>query len=124
MRYKYIAITGSGMPVYAKPIITLKGNMAIVHNNNTAYSNNYREKIDILYRDSESGICITKQRVLSPVTSKESTVHNMLIPESHPYFNYGVLLEELKFDIKLNAEAKILDTVTALYKEIEHHINK
>ena len=123
MRYKYIANPGSGMPVCALPIITLKGNIAIVHNN-TAYSNNYREKIDILYRDSESGICITKQRVLSPVTSKESTVHNMLIPESHSYFNYGILLEELKFDIKLGVEVKILDTVTALYKEIEHHINK
>ena len=122
MRYKYIANPGSGMPVYAKPIITLKGSMAIVHNNNTAYSNNYREKIDILYRDSESGICITKQRVLSPVTSKESTVHNMLIPESHPLFNYGILLEELKFDIKLGVEVKMLDSVTALYKEIEHNI--
>ena len=123
MRYKYIANPGSGKPVHAKPIITLKGNMAIVNNNNTDYSNNYREKIDILYRDSESGICITKQRVLSPVTSKETTVHNMLIPETHPLFNYGILLEEMKFDIKLGMEDIILSSVTALYKELEHHIN-
>ena len=121
MRYKYIANPGSGMPVYAKPIITVEGNVATVHTISNGY---YNELLNIVYRDSVSGLCITKHHKLSPVTSRESIVYCMLIPESHPLFNYGILLEELKFNIKLGAEVKILDSVTALYKEIEQHINK
>ena len=44
------------------------------------------------------------------------TAYWMAIPETHPYYNYGLLLNRTKEDIKLSTEELIHDAVKKLYE--------
>ena len=44
------------------------------------------------------------------------TAYWMAIPETHPYYNYGLLLNLPKEDIKLSTEKLISDAVKKLYE--------
>jgi len=46
-------------------------------------------------------------------------VTNVAIPETHPYFNYGLLLRNMLMEIKLNGETKMLKAVKYLFEEIK-----
>lgn len=44
------------------------------------------------------------------------TAYWMAIPETHPYYNYGSLLNRTNEDIKLSTEKLISDAVKKLYE--------
>ena len=57
---------------------------------------------DIISTDDETGIFLTE--------------HWMGIPETHPYYNYGLLINQTKDYIKLSTEELIHDAVKKLYE--------
>ena len=64
------------------------------------------------FEDKETGICLYESEITDDT-------YTMYIPETHPYFNYGLLLRTMLMEIKLGEEAKILKAVKYLFEEIK-----
>ena len=64
------------------------------------------------FEDKETGICLSE-------SESAYKTYTMYIPETHPYFNYGLILRNMLIEIKLGEEAKMLKAVKYLFEEIK-----
>ena len=68
------------------------------------------------FEDKETGICLNESEITDDT-------YTMYIPETHPYFNYGLLLRNMLMEIKLDDEAKMHKAVKDLFEEIKAKVS-
>ena len=126
MRYAYISDPQDPkyLQIPTKVMISVEGDQATVH---LATRPDYKDTFVVLYQDKD-GVCITTREALATVNSKVLTLYNMLLPETHPLFNYGILTDTyfdsevvryLIRDIKSAYNKKLVK----LFNELKKRIN-
>ena len=119
MRYTAVTDTGGFAPNIGMPDIFLRrvDNRVVGYWEALGYQNN-RLSYDIDFEDKATGICIGDSGY-----DRNLFRYTMYIPETHPYFNYGLLLRNMLTEINLSSEVKILDAVKDLFEEIKIKVN-
>ena len=111
MRYTTVTDTSVFSPRVNMPDIFLKrkNHRMVGHWEGTRSTISY----SVDFEDKETGICLYESEKFA------DNAYTMYIPETHPYFNYGLLLRNMLMDIKLGEEAKMLKAVKYLFEEIK-----
>jgi len=110
MRYTTVTDTSVFSPRVNMPDIFLKRNNHRMVGHWEGSPSTLSFSID--FEDKETGICLNESETTDDT-------YTMYIPETHPYFNYGLLLRNMLMEIKLDRETKMLKAVKYLFEEIK-----
>lgn len=125
MRYAYISDPQDPkyLQIPTKVMISVEGDQATVH---LATRPDYKDTFVVLYQDKD-GVCITSRDAINTVNSKALNLYNMLLPETHPLFNYGIITDTY-FDSEVarylvrDIKSTFNKQLVKLFKKLEQHI--
>ena len=88
MRYAVVYKPDSEPYVDGKAIAKIEGSVATLYINNTALPNHEIRQASVVYE--EGGVYLIESTIKSG-SKADFYYENLLLPESHPYFNFGIL---------------------------------